>query len=547
MADTTLGTAYVQIQPKATGISGAISEALGGEAEAAGTSAGSKIGAFAKKALAKVAIGAAVIKTVKGALDEGAKLQQSYLGGLDTLYGAAADGARKYAREAAAYGVSMNTYAEQAVSFGAALKSAYGGDTQKAMEAANTAIKDMADNAAKMGTPIESVQQAYQGFAKGQYMLLDNLKLGYGGTKTEMERLLKDAQALTGVEYDINNLGDVYDAIHVIQGELGLTGVAAEEASQTLSGSAGAMKAAFQNLLGSLALGENVKPAMQNLVSSIGTFLFKNLIPMIGRVIKSLPSAIGVFLQQGLPMVFSGISSLITSLAAQVTTLANSITGQKVKQWVTTTLPKLVVAGAQMIGKFAATLIINLPKVIAAVGRIGAEIVKGLGSAIWGKVTKAANGIKERFLAPINSLKEKVSGVVAKIKKLFPVSFGKILHFSIPSINVTGGKAPWGIGGKGVKPSFSVTWKEHALGGIFTKPTFLSSGNVIHEFGEKGREAIVPLDPFWKRLHDFGNAIKNNSEPVVINIYESKDPHATAQEVKRILISEVKRENAAWR
>ena len=295
MADTTLGTAYVQIQPKATGISGAISEALGGEAEAAGTSAGSKIGAFAKKALAKVAIGAAVIKTVKGALDEGAKLQQSYLGGLDTLYGAAADGARKYAREAAAYGVSMNTYAEQAVSFGAALKSAYGGDTQKAMEAANNAIKDMADNAAKMGTPIESVQQAYQGFAKGQYMLLDNLKLGYGGTKTEMERLLKDAQALTGVEYDINNLGDVYDAIHVIQGELGLTGVAAEEASQTLSGSAGAMKASFQNLLGSLALGENVKPAMQNLVSSIGTFGFKNHIPMIGRVIKSLPSAIGVF------------------------------------------------------------------------------------------------------------------------------------------------------------------------------------------------------------------------------------------------------------
>lgn len=362
-----------------------------------------------------------------------------------------------------------------------------------------------------------------------------------------MERLLKDAQAITGVEYDINNLGDVYDAIHVIQGELGLTGVAADEAAQTLSGSFGAVKASLQNLLGSLALGENIKPAMQNLVKSTGTFLFKNLIPMIGRVIKSLPPAIGVFLQQGVPMIFSGISSLITSLATQVTTLANSITGQKVKQWVTTTLPKLVSAGAQMIGKFAATLIINLPKVIAAVGRIGTEVVKGLGSAIWGKVTKAANGIKDRFLAPINSLKEKVSGVVAKIKKLFPVSFGKILHFSIPSINVTGGKAPWGIGGKGVKPSFNVTWKEHALGGIFTKPTFLSSGNVIHEFGEKGREAIVPLDPFWKRLDNYGRTIAENREPVVINIYESKDPRATAQEVKRILISEVKRESAAWR
>ena len=543
MADTTLGTAYVQIRPTAQGISGAISETLGGEAEKAGTSAGSKIGVFAKKALAKVAIGAAVIKTFKSALDEGAKLQQSYLGGLDTLYGSAADGARKYAREAAAYGVSMNTYAEQAVSFGAALKSAYGGDTQKAMEAANTAIKDMADNAAKMGTPIESVQQAYQGFAKGQYQLLDNLKLGYGGTKTEMERLLKDAQAITGVEYDINNLGDVYDAIHVIQGELGLTGVAADEAAETLSGSFGAMKASLQNLLGSLALGENIKPAMQNLVKSTGTFLFKNLIPMIGRVIKSLPPAIGVFLQQGLPMIFSGLSTMISTLSLQITAAAKTVTGAKVKEWVTTTLPKLVSAAAQMIGRFAATLIVHLPKIVAAIGRIGAEVVKGLGSAIWGKVTKAANGIKDRFLAPINTLK----AVIDKIKKIFPVSLGKILHFSLPSINVSGGKAPWGIGGKGVKPSFSVTWKEHALGGIFTKPTFLSSGNVIHEFGERGREAIVPLDPFWKRLDDYGRTIAENREPVVINIYESKDPRATAQEVKRILISEVKRESAAWR
>ena len=547
MADTTLGTAYVQIRPTAQGISGAISETLGGEAEKAGTSAGSKIGVFAKKALAKVAIGAAVIKTFKSTLDEGAKLQQSYLGGLDTLYGSAADGARKYAREAAAYGVSMNTYAEQAVSFGAALKSAYGGDTQKAMEAANTAIKDMADNAAKMGTPIESVQQAYQGFAKGQYQLLDNLKLGYGGTKTEMERLLKDAQAITGVEYDINNLGDVYDAIHVIQGELGLTGVAADEAAETLSGSFGAMKASLQNLLGSLALGENIKPAMQNLVKSTGTFLFKNLIPMIGRVIKSLPPAIGVFLQQGLPMIFSGLSTMISTLSLQITAAAKTVTGAKVKEWVTTTLPKLVSAAAQMIGRFAATLIVHLPKVVAAIGRIGAEIVKGLGSAIWGKVTKAANGIKDRFLAPINTLKDKVKAVIDKIKKIFPVSFGKILHFSLPSINVSGGKAPWGIGGKGVKPSFSVTWKEHALGGIFTKPTFLSSGNVIHEFGERGREAIVPLDPFWKRLDDYGRTIAENREPVVINIYESKDPRATAQEVKRILIGEVKRESAAWR
>lgn len=178
MAGTTLGTAYVQIVPSAKGIKGSISDALGGEAEAAGTDAGSKIGSFAKKAIAAAAIGTAVVAGIKVAMDEGAKLQQSYFGGLDTLYGEAADAARNYAREAAAAGISMNDYSEQAVSFGAALKSAYGGDTTKAINAANTAIMDMADNSAKMGTDIESVQMAYQGFAKQNYTMLDNLKLG---------------------------------------------------------------------------------------------------------------------------------------------------------------------------------------------------------------------------------------------------------------------------------------------------------------------------------------------------------------------------------
>ena len=547
MAGTTLGTAYVQIVPSAQGIKGSISNVLGGEAQSAGLSIGGKIGAFAKKALVAAGVGTLMVKGLKAAMSEGAKLQQSYLGGLDTLYGKAAESARKNAQAASAYGISMNEYSEQAVSFGAALKNAYGGDVVKAAKAADSAIKDMADNQAKMGTDIGSIQMAYQGFAKQNYTMLDNLKLGYGGTRGEMERLLADASKLSGVEYNIDNLGDVYEAIHVIQGELGLTGVAAEEASTTFSGSFAAMKAAAANFFGSLALGQGVKPAMQQLVSSVGTFLFKNLFPMVGRIIKSLPAAIVAFAQQGLPMIFSGISSLITSLAAQVTTFANSITGQKVKQWATTTLPKIAVAGAQMIGKFVATLIINLPKVIAAIGRIGAEVVKGLGSAIWGKVTKAANGIKDRFLAPINTLKDKVKAVIDKIKKIFPVSLGKILNFSIPTISVSGGTAPWGIGGKGKKPSFSVSWEKHALGGIFTKPTFLSSGNVIHEFGERGREAIIPLDPFWKRLDNYGRTIAENREPVVINIYESKDPRATAQEVKRILIGEVKRESAAWR
>ncbi len=168
----TLGTAYVQIVPSAQGISGSITNLLSGEAQAAGTSTGMTIGAFAKKALAKVAIGAALIKTVKDAMAEGGKLQQSYMGGLDTIYREAADSARAYAKEAAKAGISMNEYSEQAVSFGAALRQAYGGDTKKAVEAANTAILDMADNQAKMGTDIQSIQNAYQGFAKQNYTML---------------------------------------------------------------------------------------------------------------------------------------------------------------------------------------------------------------------------------------------------------------------------------------------------------------------------------------------------------------------------------------
>jgi len=546
MAGTTLGTAYVQIVPSAQGIKGSISSALGGEAEAAGTSAGSKIGAFAKKALAAAAIGTMVVKGVKAALDEGAKLQQSYFGGLDTLYGEAADSARAYAREAAAAGISMNDYSEQAVSFGAALKNAYGGDTYKAMEAANTAILDMADNSAKMGTDITSVQMAYQGFAKQNYTMLDNLKLGYGGTKSEMERLLADAEELTGVHYDINNLGDVYDAIHAIQGDLGLTGVAAEEASQTFSGSFGAMKASFMNFMGSLAIGENVSGSLNQLMTSASTFFFGNFLPMIGTLIKSLPSAIGTFLQQGIPMLLSQVSSLITNFANSITNLANGMSSGKIQQWASTTLPQIISTAGQLLGKFASSLIQNIPKIVVALGQIGLTIIKGLGSALWGKVTQAANGIRDKFMAPINQMKDKVKGILDKIKNFFPVKLGKILHFSLPKISVSGGSAPWGIGGKGTKPSFSVSWASHAAGGIFSRRTLMASGNTIHEFGEAGSEAILPLDPFWKKMDEIA-AATTGSTNIVININgANKNPQEIAEEVKRVLIRETNQRRLAW-
>lgn len=548
MAGTTLGTAYVQIVPSAQGISGAISKELDGEASSAGTSVGAKIGAFAKKALATAAIGTVIVKGVKGAMDEGAKLQQSYFGGLDTLYGEAADAARSYAREAAKAGISMNDYSEQAVSFGAALKNAFGGDVTKAAEAANTAIMDMADNSAKMGTDIESVQMAYQGFAKQNYTMLDNLKLGYGGTKTEMERLLADAEKLTGVEYDINNLGDVYDAIHVIQGELGLTGVAAAEASETFSGSFGAMKASFQNFLGSLAIGENVSASLSQLMSSASTFFFGNFIPMLGTIVRSLPGAIATFFAEGVPTLLANVSSLITTFGANLASLANGLTSEKVTQWASATLPKIITAAGQIIGKFASSMLTNLPKIAAALVKIGTTIVTGLGSALWGKVTAAANGIKDRFMAPINTMKDKVKGILDKIKGFFPVSLGKILHFSLPKISVSGGQAPWGIGGKGSKPSFSVTWSQHAEGGIFSRRVVMAEGNTFHEFNENGREAILPLDPFWAKMDKIVDAVQNGSGGMTFNVYAAPGQSAkeVAQEVKKIIITETNRGRLAW-
>ena len=543
MAGTTLGTAYVQIVPSAQGIKGSISNVLGGEAQSAGTSVGSKIGAFAKKAIISAGIGTAVVKGIKASMAEGAKLQQSYLGGVDTLYGQAADSVRKYAREAAAAGISMNDYSEQAVSFGAALKNAYGGDTIKAMEAANTAILDMADNSAKMGTDIGSVQMAYQGFAKQNYTMLDNLKLGYGGTKTEMERLLADAQKLSGVEYNIDNLGDVYDAIHVIQQDLGLTGVAAKEASETFSGSFNAMKAAAANFLGSLALGEGVTEAMGTLLQSAATFFFGNFIPMLGQIVMSIPPAIGAFLMQGFPLLISSLSTMISNLATWISSTANNLTSTNVTAWASSTIPKLITAAVQLIGQFALTLIKNIPVIMNAVRQIGFNIVLGLGRAIWGQVTAAAVGIRDRFMTQINALrarvsaavsalrsnfmthintlrnnvattaasirdkfvqpietaKEKISGIVNKIKGFFPLNLGKLINFSIPTIRLT--KDSVTVLGKTITypTGFDVSW--HAKGGIFTGPTLLQAANgSIHGVGEAGPEAIVPLDVLWSKM-----------------------------------------------
>lgn len=261
-------------------------------------------------------LGSAVKGVFSTALDEGAKLQQSF-GGIDTLYQGAEDTMKQYATAAASAGISANTYAEQAVSFGASLKKALGGDAVKAAESANKAIMAMADNSAKMGTDIGSIQMAYQGFAKGNYTMLDNLKLGYGGTQQEMQRLLNDASKLEGAmgkKFNINNFADIVEAIDLVQKDLGVAGVAAKEAETTFSGSFAAMKASASNFLANLSLGEDVGPALKTLISSTSTFLLGNFVPMVGNIMRQLPQAIDTALAEAGPKVEEGFRSLFTGL-----------------------------------------------------------------------------------------------------------------------------------------------------------------------------------------------------------------------------------------
>jgi hypothetical protein len=442
MAD--LGKAYVQIIPKAEGISGKIKEQIAPGAKQAGTDAGTNIAGNIKKVLAGAAIGATVVKGFQMALDAGGKLQQSF-GGLETLYGDAADAAKKYAAEAAQAGISANDYAEQAVSFGASLKAAFGGDTAKAAEAANTAIMDMADNAAKMGTPLENIQNAYQGFAKGNYTMLDNLKLGYGGTKTEMERLLADAQKLTGVEYNIDNLGDVYDAVHAIQDNLGLTGVAAQEAATTFSGSFGAMKAAAENVLANLSTGGDVEGSMRQLAQSAGTFLFDNLIPMVGNVVSAIPGALGSFISTAAPLIAeqgkaiidnligaNGQPDIITRAGEIISNIISGIT-QKIQDFATIA-PEIM-----------STIATGITNAIPTVIEKGSEIINGIRDSLaenipilWESATTIVSNIAEKIAEAYPTIIEKGAELISTIADAIVEHLPDLASSAVDIINSIG-------------------------------------------------------------------------------------------------------------
>ena len=560
-----IGTAYVNIVPKAEGIKGKLSGMVNPAAESAGTAGGKLMGLKMAAAVAAAAIGAVVVAGIKKSLTEGAKLEQS-MGGIETLFKKNADIVVENARKAyKTAGISANEYMENVTSFSAALISSLSGDTKKAGKIADMAIVDMSDNANKMGTDMTAIQNAYQGFAKQNYTMLDNLKLGYGGTKTEMQRLLADAEELSGQEYDISNLSDVYQAIHVIQEELGITGTTAKEASDTLSGSFNSMKAAFNDLMGNLAMGENVEGSMKALIETTVTFLGRNLIPAVIRIFKSLPVAMSAALAEASgningDAVVAQFSKIVDYIVETVPPMLEKFTktladnspmiaeyGSQIVmilcEGIIRALPGIVSAGGQLVNAILRVVIgiptLMLAKGAMAVGKFALGLLKGVNKVATaaGKwVTSIVNRLKSLPAAvgalaanAVNRLISPFKGVVSKIKGLFPISIGKILSgIKLPHFSVSGGSAPWGIGGKGSLPHFSVAW--YAKGGILTEPTLFGAG-------ERGDEAIVPLDPFWKKLDEIrgGNTFNNT-----FNIYGAEDADQVANTIARKLSLEMR-------
>ena len=365
MAD--LAKAYVQIVPSARGMKAGLTSIVNGEMPSGGKSAGSLFGSNLVSTIKGVITTAAIGKALSSTIMAGADLQQS-LGGIETLFKDSA--ATVIANAEQAYktaGMSANGYMEQVTSFSASLLQSLGGDTAKAAEVADMALTDMSDNANKFGTDMERITDAYQGFAKQNYTMLDNLKLGYGGTKTEMQRLLKDAQALTGVKYDINNLSDVYNAIHVIQDELGVTGTTALEASQTLTGSFNAMKASFTNVLGNLALGRDITPSLNALVKTTTTFIKGNLIPAVLNILRALPGAAVTLLQALIP---GGMQNLTTNIVTNFTT------------FMTTQFPMLMENGTQMINQMITGFLSGLPSFVATAGSLITQVLTTIAAAL---------------------------------------------------------------------------------------------------------------------------------------------------------------------
>lgn len=320
------GRAVIDIYPSMKGFKSSVNSELN-SVSAAGAQTGSKLssalsGAFKAAAAAAAAFGAAALKVGKDAFQSYGQFEQ-LVGGVNKLFGSSSNTVMKNAQAAfKTAGMSANQYMDNVMKFSASLIQSLGGDTAKAASIADTAIRDMSDNVNTFGSNIQDVQNAYQGFSKQNYTMLDNLRLGYGGTKQEMQRLLDDAEKISGIHYDISSFADIAQAIHVIQEEMAIAGTTTREAATTIEGSVATMKAAWQNLLIAMGSGEGVQQATSDLVSSIGTVL-KNSVPVIKEIAKAIPQALGEAIREGLPQISEAFSGLTGSTDGFISNLKN--------------------------------------------------------------------------------------------------------------------------------------------------------------------------------------------------------------------------------
>lgn len=536
-----LGKAYVQIVPSAQGIKSALTEMFDEETEGLGEQTGQSIGQKLVGTLKNVIVAAGIGKIISDSINLGGALQQS-LGGVETLFKDSADTVKAYAAQAyKTVGLSANDYMEQTTSFAASLLSSVSQDTDAAAQLANMAMVDMADNSNKMGTSMQDIQNAYQGFAKRNYTMLDNLKLGYGGTQAEMQRLLKDAEKISGVHYDLGNLADMYSAIHVIQKEMDITGTTAKEASTTLTGSFAAMKAAAENVLADWSTGADLTAPLQGLVETAQTFLVGNLLPMIGNVLAGIPELVytlvpeilqsgtqlvtslaegftqgipdflsnalpqllqfteelranaGVFVDAGLNLITQLLNGLIAGLPdliAYVPDIIINICGV-----INDNMPKILAQGVSIIVQLIAGLVQTVPSLLANWKKILEAVLSVISAINWlniGKtiLTGVANGVKSMGSSLLSAFKGGFSSALAWIKSLpsQAVQWGKNLIQSF--INGLTGKGG-AVGAGAIAATAGATIAKTASGNDWSS-VWADANADVADSAQSMAEVVVP-------------------------------------------------------
>jgi len=491
-----LAKAYVQIVPKAEGLGNEIRRQFEGAGDAAGTAGGQRAsGAFARamNAAGKItaaAIGAAAtgIGALSKAAISGYADFEQLTGGIETLFGTTKDAFVDAAvasgmsvstaleefktftqasdvvlsNAANAYltaGLSANDYLETVTGFTGALLQSLGGDTQEAAKYADQAITDMADNANKMGSSISSIQEAYQSFARGQWQLLDNLKLGYSGTKEEMQRLLNDATAISGIEYDISSYADIVSAIHVIQTEMGITGTTALEASSTISGSFSTLQASWKNLLVGMAddnadfggLIENLETSaisfLNNIIPRIETTLqgFGRLVGDIAPIIAAeLPGLVSEILPDLLASAVSLVDGIVAALPSLVQTVLTALIGA---------LPLIIQTGFDLfIGLIGA-----LPEIISTIVAALPEIITSIVTTITGNIPALVDAGVQLLVSLVQNLPQIIAGVVAAIPSIISGLVSAVIG-SIPSLASAGYNLMLGLA-QGIRNAVSTLYQ----------------------------------------------------------------------------------------